>query len=89
MADIDVDPDVLADFARALENFQNDLEQELQSLNSEWSRCTETFKGSKKEAFEQEFDQTRRSIEVAVESGREAAKQLDKYQEAVRQALGD
>jgi uncharacterized protein YukE len=85
--DIHVDPEILAEFARALENFQDGLEDELQSLNSEWSRCSETFMGRKKDEFAQEFDTTRDSIAKAVEAGREAAQQLHRYQEAVREAL--
>ncbi|MCU0549792.1 MAG: WXG100 family type VII secretion target [Leptolyngbya sp. Prado105] len=87
-ADIRVDPDVLADFARALNNFQDTLEQELQSLGNEWSRCNETFLGRQKDEFAQNLDSTYQSISQAVEAGRDAAAQLERYQEAVRQALG-
>lgn len=87
-ADIRVDPEVLAEFARALVNFQDTLEQELQSLNNEWSRCSETFMGRQREEFAHSFDSTRESIAQAVEAGRDAAEQLNRYQEAVRQALG-
>jgi WXG100 family type VII secretion target len=85
--DIRVDPEVLAEFARALANFQDTLEQELQSLNSEWSRCSETFIGRQRDEFAQNFDSTRQAIAQAVEAGREAAEKLNRYQEAVRQAL--
>lgn len=85
--DIHVDPEVLAEFARALANFQDTLEQELQSLNNEWSRCSETFIGRQKDEFAQNFDSTRQAIAQAVEAGRDAAQQLNRYQEAVRQAL--
>lgn len=87
-ADIRVDPEVLEAFAQALARFQDTLEQELQSLNSEWSRCSETFIGRQKDDFAQNFDTTRQSIAQAVESGRDAAEQLNRYQQAVRQALG-
>lgn len=86
--DIRVEPEVLAEFARALANFQDTLEQELQSLNSEWSRCNETFIGRQKDEFAEKFDTTRQAISQAVEAGRDAAEQLNRYQEAVRRALG-
>jgi uncharacterized protein YukE len=87
MSDIHVDPDVLSDFARALSNFQDTLEQELQSLNSEWSRCSESFTGRKRDEFEENFDSTCKSIAQTLEDGQEAVYKLHRYQEAVRNAL--
>ena len=87
-ADIRVDPDVLAEFARALARFQDSLEQELQSLDAEWSRCSETFTGKKSDEFAQNLNETIRSVSQSVQAGRDAADQLERYQEAVRQALG-
>jgi WXG100 family type VII secretion target len=87
-ADIRVDPEVLAEFARALANFQDTLEQELQSLSSEWSRCSETFMGRQSDEFAQELESTCQMLAQTVEAGREAAEQLNRYQDAVRQALG-
>jgi WXG100 family type VII secretion target len=85
--DIRVDPDILEDFANALAQFQDTLEGELQSLNSEWSRCSETFIGKQKDEFAANFDTTCQSITQAVEVGRNAADQLKRYQDAVKQAL--
>lgn len=86
--DIRVDPEILDEFASALAQFQDTLEGELQSLQSEWSRCSETFSGRQKDEFAQNFDMTCQSISQSVEVGREAAQQLKRYQEAVQQALG-
>jgi ABC-type transporter Mla subunit MlaD len=44
--------------------------------------------GRQKDEFAQNFDSTSQSIAQAVEAGRDAAEQLNRYQEAVRQALG-
>lgn len=87
-ADIRVDPTVLAEFASALARFQDTLEQELQSLNSEWSQCSETFTGSQSDQFGQSLQETIQSVAQSVEAGRDAATQLARYQEAVQQALG-
>lgn len=85
--DINVDPEVLEDFARELANFQDTLEDELQSLKSELSRFSETFKGAKNDEFIEKLQSTVETITRAVEAGRDAAEQLNRYQEAVRQAL--
>jgi WXG100 family type VII secretion target len=84
---INVDPEILEEFANSLAQFQDTLEAELQSLNSEWSRCSETFSGKQKDAFAENFDITCQVITQAVETGRNAAEQLKRYQDAVRQAL--
>ena len=87
-ADIHVDPEILDEFANALNRFQDTLEEELQSLKSEWSRCSETFIGGQANKFAENFDATCQSISQTVEVGRESAQQLKRYQEAVHRALG-
>jgi uncharacterized protein YukE len=88
MTDIHVDPAMLSEFSQALARFQDTLEAQMQSLDSEWSHCSQSFLGRQKDMFAENFDSTRQSISQTVEAGRNAAEQLNRYQEAVQQALG-
>jgi uncharacterized protein YukE len=85
---ISVDLEILDEFANALAQFQDTLEEELQSLNGEWSRCQETFKGGQADKFAENFNATYQSISQTVEIGRDSAQQLKRYQQAAHQALG-
>jgi uncharacterized protein YukE len=88
MSNIRVDPEILEEFANALAQFQDTLEGELQSLNSEFSRFSETAGGRKQDEFAESFNVTCQSINQAVEAGRGAAERLNRYQEQVRQTFG-
>lgn len=81
--DIDVDEEQLHRFIEALAAFQQTTVEKLQSVETSWSQCDQTWKGASKDQFTAEFVKTKQAIESALAAGDDAQKWLERFNEIV------
>ena len=83
--DIDVDEEQLHRFIEALAAFQQVTTEKLQSVETSWNQCEQTWKGASKNQLTTEFVQTKQAIESALAAGDDAQKWLERFNEIVRE----
>jgi WXG100 family type VII secretion target len=79
--DIDVDIEALESFIQSLMKFENTVEDKLQSLQSAWETCDQSWKGGGKEEFNQGYEDTEQSVRRAVETTQDAIEWLNKFKQ--------
>jgi WXG100 family type VII secretion target len=83
--DIDVDLDELEKFIDVLRQFQDTTSDKLTAVKSAWATCDESWEGSAKEKFTQEYTGTEEAVTRALEAGDDAIRWLEKFHEIVQE----
>lgn len=85
MPDIDVDGDQLQNFIRVFEQFQQDINTRMMSVEAAWVRCRESWRGATADQFTKGYEQTAATVGSAQKDGDEALDWLRRYYEIVRE----
>ncbi len=89
MAQAIVDPDELRRFARNLDRFNNDLQQQMQVLRGQMKNLGQTWRDQEHDKFLQQFDETmlvmNRFIDVASEQIPVLLRKAERAEDYLRQ----
>ena len=83
--DIYVDQQELEEFIEVLQRFQDSTSDRFKSVQSAWSKCSESWEGVSKETFEKDFEETNSSIHHALEAGDDAIDWLRRFNEILEE----
>lgn len=83
--DIDINEQELAEFIAVLAKFQEIASEQLKTVEADWEKCNESWKGDSKEQFTRDFEKTRFSVESALEAGEDALQWLRNFDEIIRE----
>jgi hypothetical protein len=79
--DIDIDIQELENFMVALRRFQDVTTDKLRSLETDWSKCDETWQGDSKQIFTEGFIKTKDAVQSSLDVGEEAYEWLSRFHE--------
>ncbi|MEH2363820.1 WXG100 family type VII secretion target [Nostoc sp.] len=85
---IDVDIDELKRFLEVLKDFQEITSDKLSAVQSDWTRCNESWQGDAKNEFTKGFEQTEISIKSALDAGEDACQWLKDFHEILEEFEG-
>jgi uncharacterized protein YukE len=83
--DLNVNIQDLEKFLNALTIFQDVMHDRVNSLESGWQTCDESWQGVAKQQFEKEFTPTLSTMNSALQAGDEAVEWLQKFHELVEE----
>lgn len=83
--DIDVNEEELFKFIDTLSIFQQATQAQLNSVESAWNECNESWKGDAKNQFKNKFEVTKEAIERALDAGEQAKAWLERFDEIVKE----
>lgn len=84
-SDIDVNEEELHRFIEILSSFQDQIREKMTSVESAYARCGESWKGVSAAQFRKEFDDTKGTVNTAIEVGGEALDWLRRFHTIVRE----